>query len=183
MRSAFPIASLQRSCPGASPPSPLKCTLPRCTQLAALRRTHAAGLREEQGCKTSEVAAAAVAVATATAAELLADNVSLTHSWLSQQSGPSGAHGGSSPESGTLAANVSPSDWTIVPAEEPVLEASGWSLVEKAPPSSAPARKGSSLSFVILQLEAPRVLESHFDGGVADLEKVQALSAELDTLL
>jgi len=189
--------------------------------LAALRRTHAASLRNEQGTRTAEQAAAAVAVATATAAEMLpsarsgasptrsdlvrsrlapdvddeADEVrgaaSATSGRWREGEGmpraasslsaedetpsggradPSGAGGRSNP-SAVGGSSPAPSgvERTVVPAAtleaEPLDAGEGWSLVERAPPPRADdePRQGSSLSYVILQLEAPRLLEAHFD--------------------
>jgi hypothetical protein len=83
-------------------------------------------------------------------------------------------------------------EWTVVPAEalgaEPMGAAEGWSLVERAPAPSRTCYTGSALSYVILQLEAPRLLEAHFAsdaGGSADLAALAAvkdLSAQLDAL-
>jgi pimeloyl-ACP methyl ester carboxylesterase len=83
-------------------------------------------------------------------------------------------------------------EWTVVPAEalgaEPMGAAEGWSLLERAPAPSRTCYTGSALSYVILQLEAPRLLEAHFAsdaGGSADLAALAAvkdLSAQLDAL-
>ena len=83
-------------------------------------------------------------------------------------------------------------EWTVVPAEalgtEPMGAAEGWSLVERAPAPSRTCYTGSALSYVIMQLEAPRLLEAHFAsaaGGSADLAALVAvkhLSAQLEAL-
>lgn len=125
--------------------------------LAALRQARAAALKEEQEDDVADVAAAAVAIATQTAAQLLSEK----HQGKPQEPVDSLA-------SATL-------EWALVPETISSLSpdapasstaddsAEGWSLVERLPaPTSAAVAPGFSLSYVILQLEAPKLLESHF---------------------
>ena len=67
-------------------------------------------------------------------------------------------------------------------AEDPADEWSllEWSLVEPLPPPTP----SSSLSYVILQLEAPKILEEHFgkDGSAVSRNPAEAAAARLDAL-
>jgi len=137
--------------------------------LTAARERHAARLEDERGLQASQVACAAVATATATASELLA--APDVHPAM--------------PAAGTEHAR---GDWTLVPASSTggsseCLE--GWSLVERQ--SAGACVPLSSLSYVILQIEAPRLLEGHFGAGGGRLlrgtsEAVAQAAARLDAL-
>ena len=72
---------------------------------------------------------------------------------------------GGSSEGGPSSGSV---DLTIVPATaavEPSEALEGWSLVERVPSVSGGSAAGSgcSLPYVVLQLEAPTLIEGHFD--------------------
>jgi len=105
--------------------------------LAALRRAAAGELAHECDGRAAEEAAAAVAVVEATTTE-----------------------GRAEPRGRAAIAALGTSPWTMVSA--PFLEADAdepWDLVEQSTPKPS-AR--TSLSYVILQLEAPRLVEEYF---------------------
>jgi hypothetical protein len=137
--------------------------------LAALRREHALELGKERGPSLGAHASAAVAIATATADEVYEGRISAAP-------GADGADGAQAPPRG---------EWMLLPA--PTEAGEGWCLVEKDRPSSGETGETAScsLSYVILQLEAPKLIEGHFDVPHHDsecLRIVDQLSAQLDAL-
>ena len=150
--------------------------------LAEMRRTRAALLKEERGSDASDVAAAAVAVATQTAMQLLSERREASQQ-LPCLEPPAAV----------------PIEWDLVATPSDDEASDGWSLVEPShecqpAPGGAP-RPGCSLSYVIMQLEAPTVLEGHFDVNGMDhddqtvasrltsLQVIGKLSADLDALI
>ena len=149
------------------------CALLEPEPLTAARRRHAIKLEAERGLQTSQRAVAAVATAAATASEVLAAP--------DETPAP--------PAAGTLHAR---GGWTLVCAStQPADDLDGWSLVERHDlPGGGPL---SSLSYVILQIEAPRLLEEHFRtvsgansgaelGGLLGSGVVSQAAARLDAL-
>jgi hypothetical protein len=160
--------------------------LPR--QHVRLRERHALRIEAERGVDAANVVRAAVATANATEAEVRQEVELLRRC--------NGGRGGvqSKPSfsgAGALAdMDSTPSEWTVVPVPvpcsppakgasargcgsgthadqreaEPALEE--WSLIEPRPAAAAGAC-ASRLSYVILQLEAPRLLEAYFGGDAA----------------
>lgn len=171
---------------------------PEC--LHAMRAASAARFTAEQRFDSAEEVAAAVTIAEATAAELresiaaegaAADRPPMPAPAGSAAAASAASVGGRAAAGATVMTEPAQEDWAIVPMPDGGDDGGGggWSLIDRVD-RGLPAAEGggTSLSFWILQIEAPRLLESHFESpspagaarGPADTALVVA--ARLDEL-